>query len=359
MSVEGAIHPEPELVVEEVELLDMVHGFLVLQARSAVEQNRPLCRAVHAKGVCARAVFQVLDVTQGRTPALAARLAKGIYARPASYPATVRFSNSDPSIHSDTRQDIRGMAFCVDLAASNPDHARIRQDYSMQSAPALAFNDVRSVVLYAKVFGAPNQATALQSLPHRDQLIFAQTMVRVMRQLRQPVQAYQRLRYWSCTPFRHGPHDVVKYSAWPAVTVPGSDCDAHNPNALRDALVRHLYEPTGRVSFDFGLQFLDAKRMTYQGKPRDADFWIENAAIEWPESQTPFHTVARLSLVPGSAFGAEQCDDLRINVSKNTTADCAPLGTVNRVRSRAVVASQQARDHSARRPEGVDVSGAQ
>ena len=40
--------------------------------------------------------------------------------------------------------------------------------------------------------------------------------------------------------------------------------------------------------------------MTYQGKRRDANFWIENAAVEWPETQAPFHTVARLTLLPQS-----------------------------------------------------------
>jgi hypothetical protein len=44
--------------------------------------------------------------------------------------------------------------------------------------------------------------------------------------------------------------------------------------------------------FDFGLRFLDADRMTYWGKRQDANFWIENASIEWNEAEAPFHTVA-------------------------------------------------------------------
>ena len=53
-------------------------------------------------------------------------------------------------------------------------------------------------------------------------------------------------------------------------------------------------------TFDFGLQFLDIISMTHQGTRRDATFWIENAAVEWPEHQAPFHTVARLTLLPHS-----------------------------------------------------------
>ena len=58
-------------------------------------------------------------------------------------------------------------------------------------------------------------------------------------------------------------------------------------------------------SFDFGLQFLDTDHMTYQGKRRDANFWIENAAVEWPEAQAPFHTVARLTLLAKSELSAD------------------------------------------------------
>jgi len=52
-----------------------------------------------------------------------------------------------------------------------------------------------------------------------------------------------------------------------------------NPN-LKGELIRHLNEDSKMSGFDFGLQFLDADRMTYWGKCRDANFWIENASLE-------------------------------------------------------------------------------
>jgi hypothetical protein len=331
---------------EEAEITEMVRGFLALQARTAAEENRPLRRGAHAKGVCARAVFEVLDVAEGRDPALAARLAKGIYARPGSYPAIVRFSNCDSNVDHDSIPDARGLAFCVELASSSCAAAEAqvaRQDYSLQSAPTLPFNDVRALVVFAKVFTAPSQAIALGSLPFRDQLIFAQTMARWMRQKRQPVRPYQQLRYWSAAPFRHGSEDVVKYSASPVVANSARPLERRNPQALRDELIRHLNEDATMSSFDFGLQFLDAAHMTYLGKRRDANFWIENAAVEWPEAQAPFHTVARLTLLPKSHLSAEACEAAYIDVMENSTADSAPVGGVNRVRSYSVVASRNAR----------------
>ena len=59
--------------------------------------------------------------------------------------------------------------------------------------------------------------------------------------------------------------------------------------------MRHLETDTVMSCFDFGLQLLDPQVMTYWGRRRDANFWIENASVEWKESQAPFHTVARLT----------------------------------------------------------------
>ena len=208
---------------EEAEIAETVRGFLALQARTAAEENRPLRRGVHAKGVCARAVFEVLDVAEGRDPALAARLARGIYARPGSYPATVRFSNSDPNVNDDSSTGRAGIGVLCrtrSVRLCRCGRSGARQDYSLQSAPTLPFNDVRALVVFAKVFAAPNQTIALGSLPFRDQLIFARTMIGVMQQKRQPVRPYQQLRYWSAAPFRHGSEDVVKYSASPAAANP-------------------------------------------------------------------------------------------------------------------------------------------
>lgn len=75
-----------------------------------------------------------------------------------------------------------------------------------------------------------------------------------------------------------------------------------------DELVRHLDEDFQMSCFDFALQFLDTGRMTYWGKRRDANFWIENASVNWKETQAPFHTVARLTLLPKSQLAPNVVD---------------------------------------------------
>jgi hypothetical protein len=334
---------------EDAEIAEIVRGFLAQQARAAVEQNRPLRRGTHAKGICARAVFEVLDVAKGRDSALAARLARGIYANAGVYPATVRFASSDPSLNTDWEPDVRGMSFAVELVPAGTPGADVqgaRQDYSLQSAPTLPFNDVRAFFVYATVVGAPNETVALGSLPFEDQSEYARTKAAVIQQKRQPVRPYQQLRYWSNVPFRHGSEDVVKYSATPAAANSACALVKQNRNALHDEVTRHLTEDATMSSFDFGLQFLDTENMTYQGTRRDAAFWIENASIEWPEAQAPFHTVARLTLMRQSQLAAEACEAMSIDVTGNSTAESAPVGAVNRARWYAEVASRKARTGS-------------
>jgi hypothetical protein len=91
---------ERNLGAEQAYIEEIVKRILLMQANAAAKQHRPLGRGTHAKGVTARAQFEVFDVTVGRDPALASRLAKGVFATPGIYPATVRFANSDPHVNS-------------------------------------------------------------------------------------------------------------------------------------------------------------------------------------------------------------------------------------------------------------------
>jgi hypothetical protein len=83
--------------------------------------------------------------------------------------------------------------------------------------------------------------------------------------------------------------------------------------------------------------------MTYWGKPRDAGFWIENASIRWKEAEAPFHTVAQLTLLPKSHLQPDAGETIYFDVNANSTPDSTPLGSINRARWPAEVASRKAR----------------
>jgi hypothetical protein len=319
---------------------------LLMQANAASRQHRPLARGTHAKGVCARGEFEVFDVAQGRDPALAARLAQGMFARPGAYPVVVRFGNADSRKNSDFKPDVRSMSFSVDLTRAgtlNPDGGYVRQDFSLQNTTTLPINDSPAFVAIAKVITASRPAAAWWSLSFKDHLRVLRTFTLVQVQSYQPIRPYQQLRYWSNVPFRHGPVEVVKFSAMPSPENPARALQKSNPNGLQDELIRHVQEDGNMSTFDFGIQFLDVDRMTYWGKRHDARYWIENASVEWKESEAPFHKVGRLTLLKGSHFGAEEAKAVYFDVTGHSSADSTPVGSINRARAHAEVASRAAR----------------
>jgi hypothetical protein len=162
-------------------------------------------------------------------------------------------------------------------------------------------------------------------------------------QARQKIRPYQQLRYWSTVPFRHGPDDVVKFSAIPSPENAARPLQRSNPKGLQDELVRHLREDDRMSSFDFAVQFLDTAKMTYWGKTRDASFWTENASIEWNEADAPFHNIARLTLLRNSQLSLEASEAAYFDVTGNSTPDSRPVGSINRARCPAEVASRKAR----------------
>jgi len=341
---------------EKADIEAIVEKSLLMQSNAAAQQHRSLCRGTHAKGVCARAQFEVLDVTAERPPVLATRLAKGIFANPGVYSAVARFANADPSINSDFKPDVRSLSFSVDLARDGMAASVAkpgRQDFSMQNATTLPINDSPAFLATMKLLTASNPIIGLWSLSLSDKLRVVRTLALAEMQARQTIQPYQQLRYWSTVPFRHGPIDVVKYSATPSPDNPARPLQRRNPKGLQDELIRHLREDGKMGCFDFGIQFLDADRMTYWGKHRDASFWIENASVEWNEAEAPFHTVARLTLLPHSRLAPEESDATYFDVTGHSTPDSTPLGSINRARWPAEVASRKARMHACGRVAGA------
>jgi hypothetical protein len=330
---------------EKADIEEIAVKSVLMQKNAAAAQHRSLCRGTHASGVCVRAQFEIFDVGAERAPELAARLAKGIFAKPGVYPAVVRFANADSNINSDFKPDVRSLSFSVDLGrdAASPADASSRQDFSMQNATILPINDSPAFLATIKVLTASNPAAGLWSLPFKDKLKVVRTLALAERQARQKIKPYQQLRYWSTVPFRHGLHDIVKFSAMPSPANSARPLQRSNPKGLQAELVRHLKEDAQMSWFDFGIQFLDTARMTYRGKCRDAGFWIENASVEWNEVQAPFHWIARLTLLPNSQLSTEASEAIYFDVTGNSTPDSRPVGSINRARWLAEVASRKAR----------------
>ena len=336
---------ERKLPTEQQDIADIVAGILAVQARFARRQKRPLGRGTHTKGVCARATLEIFDVAKTvGDQALAARIARGLFAKPGTYPATVRFANAASTFRMDSKPDVRALSFSADVPAGAVGPEAVRLDYSMNNAPTFPINDPHDFAAFMRVQGAEGllgHVRALLSLSFKDLKGFFQTAARGIKQQRGPLQPYQQTRYWSNVPFMHGQDEAVKMSARPAPDNAGRPI-GKGENVLRDELARHLNEdPPAR--FDFAVQLLEPARMTLNGQTRDAAFWIENASVEWPETEAPFHSVGRLTLLPKSLLPDEDCQARFIDVTKFSLPDHRPIGGINRARWVAESASRKAR----------------
>jgi hypothetical protein len=333
------------MATEKSDIEEITAKSLLMQANAAKAQHRSLCRGTHASGVCVRAQFEIFDVAAKHPPELAARLAKGIFAKPGIYPAVVRFANADASINSDFKADVRSLSFSVDLTRDGT--ASVggppRQDFSMQNATTLPINDSSAFLATIKVLTASNPLGGLWSLPFKDKLKVVRTLVLAELQARQRIRPYQQLRYWSTVPFRHGLGDVVKFSAIPSPDNVARPLQKNNPRGLQDELVRHIREDVQLSWFDFAVQLLDIGKMTYWGRTRDAGFWIENASVAWNEAEAQFHVIARLALLRNSQLSLEASAATYFDVTNNSTPDSSPVGSINRARCPAEVASRRAR----------------
>ena len=87
-------------------------------------------------------------------------------------------------------------------------------------------------------------------------------------QFKNSVHPYQRFRYFSGVPFRHGPSEAVKYCLNSRHDNPAPRLE-HERNMLRDELVRHVETDKRMSEFDFGIQFLDSDAMRDGRKQRD------------------------------------------------------------------------------------------
>jgi hypothetical protein len=336
---------ERKSATEAADIEEIVRGMLAIQAEAAASAKRPLSRGTHAKGICVRAEFEVLDLRQAPgDPPLAARLAQGIFSVPGTYPAVVRFANADGGHRQDRWPDVRALSFSIDVPpAVLPGVTRL--DFSMNSASTFPINDAHAFAVAVRVLSARGLRAkwkALRSLTRSDLGSLLRTMRLGRKQQRgTPRLPYQQLRYWSTVPYRHGTRDAVKYSAIPEGN-PARPLQP-GPNRLQDELVRHLNEDTQMSEFAFALQFLEPARMTHRRRTQEPAFWVENADIEWNERESPFHVVARLRLLPKSVLPPAESEAFAIDVTEHSTPDTRPIGSINRARWHAESRSRAAR----------------
>ncbi|GAO35414.1 hypothetical protein SCT_0800 [Sulfuricella sp. T08] len=249
----------------------------------------------------------------------------GIYARPQSFAAWVRFSGPGPYITPDI-DDVGFMSISIKLmgvpGAKLMDEERHTLDMFGVSTPTFVTQDTRANA-HLQTWSLKN-ASIFHFLnfkrPHVLDLIMQSLFIKTQSS---PFEA----PYFSCVPYLLGEGQAMQYSVWPKTKqrTPIPRLPLRPPDDyLRDAMIAALSK--GDVEFDIRLQLqTDPFLMP-----------IENNGVLWPEKLSPRVAVATLRL-PRQTFDSPKQMAFAKKLSYNpwhTIAEHRPLGNQSRARQR-------------------------
>jgi hypothetical protein len=260
----------------------------------------------------------------------------GVFSRPATHKAWIRFSNQDGTVGADMNRDIRGMAIKL-LDVPGPrllEGAEAKtHDFVLISTNAFVTRDVAEFDSLIRALTSGLAAKILFFLFHWR---VGWNLYRSMLRFANPLQ----VRYFSATPYLLATR-AVKYSAKPIVESMDSIPASPDPNFLRGAMARQLSR--GEARFDFGIQVqADAATMP-----------IEDPGVPWSEDASPFRKVASI-VIPMQQFDKPEQDALGEALSFNPwrcLPEHRPLGGINRARRTVYAAISRFRHERNGAPE--------
>jgi hypothetical protein len=256
---------------------------------------------------CVDAEFTVL-------PDLPGDLRVGLFAAPRTYRAWIRFANA--ASRSDREKDVRGMSIKVyDVPGVNLTPGATTQDLVLNSHPVMVASDTRSFLELMRAMDRGGLQQALYFLRHP-------RSARTGFAARSNPSSHLDIPYWSTTPYLYGPDRAVKYIARPCNPAPAKPPATLTDNYLGEALRTRL--AAAEACFDFMVQFQsDDRRMP-----------IEDAMVEWQESDSPYRAVARIRIPPqrlDDPARKRACEDTGFN-PWHALPEHRPLGSMNRAR---------------------------
>jgi len=238
----------------------------------------------------------------------------GVFARPRTYPAWIRFANA--ASDSDRERDIRGMSIQIgDVTGENLTPGASTQDFILNSHPVMLAANTRDFLELLRANEAGGFRRVVYFLTHINS-------ARIGAAARQSPSSHLDIRYWSTTPYQFGLDRIVKYAVQPTSRRTSSKPDSLTDTYLTDAMRAHLDQE--EATFDFLVQFyVDDNRTP-----------IEDATVEWQARDSPYHRVATIRIPRQRFEDAERVmrgEQMSFN-PWHCLAPHAPVGGMNRAR---------------------------
>lgn len=259
---------------------------------------------------------------------LPAHLRVGLFAEAKTYPAYVRFSNGAQKDQADKQGDVRGIALKVVGAPGKKlipgmEDAKTH-DFLMIKSKYTPFRNATEFVGVVKGVNSPLSLFGLGA-----KIGFGR-MFGLIRQLtaglKDPMPTMAGIPYYSALPVRWG-DCAAQFALFPVGDVDRTPRGS-GPNALREDLAARLKE--GSLRYELRVQlYVDPEKTP-----------IEDASVEWKESDSPYITVADVVLLQQDMTSAKG-QKLDAFVEKlsfdpwHAPVEFRPLGNMMRARNHA------------------------
>ena len=251
---------------------------------------------------------------------------KGVFSKPRSFPAYVRYSGPGPNVPADVI-DVGFMSMAVKLmdvpGKKLMDEEKFTQDFITVTTPTFVTPNTRenaklqhwslldmTLYYFTNPFDSHFLDAAMQSLWNETQ--------------HNPLGT----QYWSCVPYLLGEGQAMMYSFVPKTKVetkiPGLPFGSVPFNYLRENLIKTLAEKD--VEFELMIQVqTDSHKMP-----------IENASVRWPKKLSPFIPAATVH-IPKQDYNFEAMTAFTQQLKMNPwhcIPEHRPLGNQSRARKR-------------------------
>ena len=315
-------------------------------ARKTLADTGHAHRAVHAKAHgYLRARFEVL-------PDLPPGLSQGLFAAPASYDALLRFSTTPGDILADDVSVPRGVAVKVlgvpgaRLPGSEGDTT---QNYVLANSPTFQVATDKAFLRQLKPLAGTTGE--LEPVKHAASVLSraAATALGLVGQKSATLttlagQANTHLlgdSFYSQAPLLHGEY-FAKVAMAPAsdelIALSGEHIKlSGHPDAIREGI--QAYFAALPATWEFKVQLATS----IKSMP------VEDAAVQWPETESPYLTVARVSALPQATWSDDMRNLVEEHMSFNPWIGLAahrPLGSIMRARRPAYAAAREFRAHA-------------
>lgn len=307
------------------------------------EDNRHAFRSVHAKSH--GLLIGRLTVSDNLPP----ELAQGLFAQAAEYPVVMRLSTTPGDVLEDSISTPRGLAIKVigvaGERAEGSEH-ETTQDFVLINSPVFQapdpkgfLNNLRLLTPTTDKMEAVKKFTSAVARGAEAVVEAAGGKSATLTSLGgHPETHILGESFYSATPFLYGPH-IAKFGVFPVspnlTELTGRQLTNNGePNMLRNLVVEFFLN--NGASWELRVQLCTS----LETMP------VEDASVPWPESESPYTTVARIDVAPQDAWNIEKIEAIEDRLSFSpwhALAAHRPLGAVNRVRRQAYAASSRFR----------------